>query len=102
MSKVSNGSDDALAKVFSLMLHGFAGVIGIVNAFVLAPLLFEASRGGVFGYAVRHYWDWLAYPVTWLWFALCFLGVYFLTHVIVLGLFILVPILWAMWVTSRR
>lgn len=85
----------------SFMLNGFSSVIGIVNAFVTAPLLYEGSQWSVYNYAIAHYWDWLAYPATWLWFLLCFIGVYSLTHVVILALFILIPILWAMWINRR-
>lgn len=90
------------ASFFSLVLNGLASVGGLVVAFLIAPLMFEASRDGVFAYAEAHYWDWVAQPVLWLWFVLCMMGSYFAGHLVVLGLYALTMFLSALWATRRR
>lgn len=99
---MASQSNKAAASFLTIVLNGLAAVCGVASAFLLAPLLFEASRESVFDYAEEHYWDWLAYPAEWAWFALCLLGTYFAGHLLMLCLCALVGFLLTLRALHRR
>ena len=90
------------SNFITIVLNAFASIGGLVVAFFLAPLIYGASRDGVFNYAQEHYWDWLAYPVIWLWFLLCLIGAYCFGHLMILGLYMLTMFLVTLWAARRR
>ncbi len=74
------GGENSANKMFTGSVEGFANVVAVIAAFLGTPPLHRVSAGFIQDYTAAEYGEWLAEPVSFVWFCLIAAAVFFISR----------------------